>query len=291
MDGSSAAPFLAKIYEMIEDPITDSIVSWSFNGRSFIVWNPLDFSRDLLPQYFKHNNFSSFIRQLNTYGFRKIDPEHWEFANEEFIRGHKHLLKNIHRRKPIHSHSGSSVPLTDSERQEFVEEIEKLKQDKRLLELGLQKEVEEKKRYELEVELVGERLKVIQNRQMKMIKLLMEEQKPTKIGNKKRRRLFIGFGFGDNVNHDEAIEELESSLKHLEDLVYDDDLRIVDSTGQDISSTGSSDVQLSPLLNHEKSPDLSFVNLNIDSEAKSCEVEEEEERGEVNDGFWEQFFT
>ncbi|KAK3039048.1 hypothetical protein RJ639_028499 [Escallonia herrerae] len=131
---NSPPPFLVKTYEMVDDPSTDSVVSWNHTGHSFVVWNPLEFARDFLPKYFKHNNFSSFVRQLNTYGFRKIDPDQWEFANEEFIRGHCHLLKNIHRRKPIHSHSAqhqgnSSVPLSDSERQDFEEEIERLKSD------------------------------------------------------------------------------------------------------------------------------------------------------------------
>lgn len=60
-------PFLNKTFDMVDDPNTDSIVSWSRGGHSFAVWDPHTFSTNLLPRYFKHNNFSSFVRQLNTY--------------------------------------------------------------------------------------------------------------------------------------------------------------------------------------------------------------------------------
>ena len=60
-------PFLRKTFEIVEDPYTDSIISWSINRNSFIVWDSHQFSTDLLPKHFKHSNFSSFIRQLNTY--------------------------------------------------------------------------------------------------------------------------------------------------------------------------------------------------------------------------------
>ncbi|KAL8238440.1 hypothetical protein R6Q59_015007 [Mikania micrantha] len=60
-------PFLTKIYDIVDDQSIDHIISWSRGGKSFVVWDPHAFSTDLLPRYFKHNNFSSFVRQLNTY--------------------------------------------------------------------------------------------------------------------------------------------------------------------------------------------------------------------------------
>lgn len=73
--GGGPAPFLLKTYEMVDDSSTDAIVSWSASRKSFVVWNPPEFARLLLPSYFKHNNFSSFIRQLNTYVRFFIDFE------------------------------------------------------------------------------------------------------------------------------------------------------------------------------------------------------------------------
>ncbi|XP_007028662.2 PREDICTED: heat stress transcription factor B-3 [Theobroma cacao] len=96
---STPPPFLMKTYMLVEDPITDDVISWNVDGTGFVVWQPAEFARDLLPTLFKHSNFSSFVRQLNTYGFRKVATSRWEFCNEMFRKGDRELLCNIRRRK------------------------------------------------------------------------------------------------------------------------------------------------------------------------------------------------
>ncbi|KAJ7946977.1 Heat stress transcription factor B-2a [Quillaja saponaria] len=99
------APFLSKTYDLVEEGGGDEdgkgkrIVSWTGEGTGFVVWSPAEFSEFILPRYFKHNNFSSFIRQLNTYGFKKISSKRWEFKHEKFQRGCKNLLVEITRKR------------------------------------------------------------------------------------------------------------------------------------------------------------------------------------------------
>ncbi|KAL1327145.1 hypothetical protein HN51_037233 [Arachis hypogaea] len=94
------APFLLKTYDLLEESGNGGkIVSWNGDGSGFIVWSPAEFSDLTLPRFFKHNNFSSFIRQLNTYGFKKISSKRWEFKHEKFQRGCRDMLVEITRKK------------------------------------------------------------------------------------------------------------------------------------------------------------------------------------------------
>ncbi|XP_060189679.1 heat stress transcription factor A-4c-like [Lycium barbarum] len=240
---SAPAPFLSKTYELVDDPYTNPVVSWSHNGRSFVVWNPPDFARDLLPKYFKHNNFSSFIRQLNTYGFRKVDPEQWEFANEEFLRGQRQLLKNIYRRKPIHSHSatGQSVaPLTDSERQEYEEEIERLKRENNLLHSSAENQEKFNQEYEFGIKSMEQRLQNVAQRQGKLISLLAKLLERPEFSsdliqcannNNKKRRLLVSNYLSEEEHATtnsivapkldfEMVKKMDSSINFWERFLY-----------------------------------------------------------------------
>ncbi|MBA0599948.1 heat stress transcription factor A-6b isoform X1 [Gossypium raimondii] len=167
-------PFLTKTYDIIDDSSTNNIISWGRANNSFIVWDPQAFSMTLLPRFFKHNNFSSFVRQLNTYGFRKVDTDRWEFGNEKFHRGQRHLLKNIRRRK-THQPQASQSALdhcVEVGRFGLDGEIDRLRRDKQVLMVELVKLRQQQQNTRTCLLTVEERLRKTEMKQQQMMSFL-----------------------------------------------------------------------------------------------------------------------
>ncbi|KAI8097121.1 HSF-type DNA-binding-domain-containing protein [Halteromyces radiatus] len=94
---------------MVNDRTNQQLISWNPSGTSFLVCNATRFAQEVLPIHFKHSNFSSFVRQLNMYGFHKINKslrgqrgnnenEVWEFSHVKFQYGRPDLLEGIKRK-------------------------------------------------------------------------------------------------------------------------------------------------------------------------------------------------
>ncbi|GLD92844.1 hypothetical protein PINS_up001423 [Pythium insidiosum] len=119
-EGASTPLFLEKTYDLL-DKCPCEVAGWSSDGASFVVRNPTVFAEEIIPTYFKHRNFSSFVRQLNLYGFRKVraadveaargvDPrDWWEFRHDKFLRGRRELLSEIKRRSMATPTAAASV--------------------------------------------------------------------------------------------------------------------------------------------------------------------------------------
>ena len=78
--------FLLKLYEILSKEEYSKIIHWSQNGSYIVITNIHLLAKKILPIYFNHQNYSSFVRQLNMYNFHKIrtDPDKQEqyFINE-----------------------------------------------------------------------------------------------------------------------------------------------------------------------------------------------------------------
>ncbi|KAI3495273.1 hypothetical protein L1887_37535 [Cichorium endivia] len=138
----SLPPFVIKLYDLVSNKATDSIISWVRDSdlaltetqvrggaTSFTIRNEHDFISNLLPKMSKSNNFESFITQLNNYGFKKISWDRREYAHECFQEGKPHLLKNIKRRSKQNTSMGEKMTF----------EIKKLERESKELDLELNK--------------------------------------------------------------------------------------------------------------------------------------------------------
>ncbi|KAN0068977.1 hypothetical protein V8E54_013146 [Elaphomyces granulatus] len=106
-------PFVQKLRSFLDESKNTDLIRWSDDGNSFIVLDEDEFAKSLIPELFKHNNYASFVRQLNMYGFHKKvglsdnsmraserkNKSPSEYVNPYFKRGHPDLLWLIQKPK------------------------------------------------------------------------------------------------------------------------------------------------------------------------------------------------
>ncbi|ORY00418.1 winged helix DNA-binding domain-containing protein [Basidiobolus meristosporus CBS 931.73] len=64
--------FVLKLYRILEEDRYISYIRWSDSGDSFIIPDGPLLAAVVLPNFYKSSTFTSFVRQLNIYGFRRI---------------------------------------------------------------------------------------------------------------------------------------------------------------------------------------------------------------------------
>jgi hypothetical protein len=73
--GGVTEPFPEKLHRMLdsaERERTTDVVSFFSHGRAFAIHKPRRFVQEIMPRFFRQTRLTSFQRQLNLYGFRRI---------------------------------------------------------------------------------------------------------------------------------------------------------------------------------------------------------------------------
>jgi hypothetical protein len=91
--------FPAKLQAILSRPDNADIIAWMPHGRSWRVLKPREFEVKVIPLFFEHAKFSSFIRQANGWGFRRITQgrDRNSYYHPRFLRNLPHLCKKMKR--------------------------------------------------------------------------------------------------------------------------------------------------------------------------------------------------
>ncbi|KAM3127033.1 hypothetical protein pb186bvf_020877, partial [Paramecium bursaria] len=144
----SVPSFLTKLFDIMENGDLEQVISWNHEGTAFIVHNQNVFSEKILPKYFKHKNFPSFLRQLNMYNFKKSKDEgNQKFEHKWFRREGRQLLANIKRRNQEEQEDQDEIP-------QIVDEIEQFKKAQKELKTEIQAIADSQKQLQTALQMI-----------------------------------------------------------------------------------------------------------------------------------------
>ncbi|GJM84599.1 hypothetical protein PR202_ga00284 [Eleusine coracana subsp. coracana] len=218
-------------------------------------------------------------------GFRKVDPDRWEFANEGFLRGQRHLLKTIKRRKPpsnaTPSRQPAPAPASCLEVGEFgfEEEIDRLKRDKNILISEVVKLRQEQQTTREHVHAMEERLRTAEQKQIQMMGFLARAMR--------------------NPEFFQQLVQQQDKRKELEDAISKKRRRPIDNAPFYNPGETSQSEQLDPQFLFNSSvldgltepgmPELENLALNIGKgNTDDGKMDQASDQPELNDDFWEE---
>lgn len=99
-----------------------TIVSWQPGGVSFKVNDPEKFETQILKKYFNQTKYKSFLRQLNSYNFRRVQtgPNKGGYIHQLFSKQSPELCALMERKRPSNK---ASVPKDNRETIEKIEPV------------------------------------------------------------------------------------------------------------------------------------------------------------------------
>jgi hypothetical protein len=102
--GGVQEAFPRKLHRMLLTAETEGrhdVISFLSHGRAFTIHKPRRFAEEIMPRFFKQSKISSFHRQLNLYGFKRVTqgPDVGAYYHEMFLKGRPELCLNMKRTK------------------------------------------------------------------------------------------------------------------------------------------------------------------------------------------------
>mmetsp|Transcript_26866 Transcript_26866/g.77455 ORF Transcript_26866/g.77455 Transcript_26866/m.77455 type:complete len:649 (-) Transcript_26866:272-2218(-) len=100
------ATFPTTLFDILADPKLDGTIAWLPHGRSWKILDMTKFTESVLSSYFNQSKYTSFVRQVNGWGFRRVTvgSEANTYYHELFLRGRPGLLRFM-RRQPASLHN------------------------------------------------------------------------------------------------------------------------------------------------------------------------------------------
>lgn len=283
---SNVPAFLVKLWKLVEDPSCDHLIKWGNTETSFIIRNQAEFSKELLPLYFKHNNMASFIRQLNMYGFRKVtnitksglhnDNDDIEFHHPCFAKNRKELLSFIKRKTPISSgKSGESVNITSNSIQDILANVKVLQVNQENVDSLLSSLAQENEALWREIALLRQKHAKQQQIVAKLIQFLLTIVQPTSTQRKILKRklplmIHEGKSVSDNQLLSQKIQKVDINLPEQQSLVIRDVTDHLDkeslfspSNHSPCPSTSQFDTTENPLVESVDSSTSPVFDINV----------------------------